>query len=418
MEVDTQTGLIEKVTSATGKADVVCGEDELIFPGFIDLHVHAREDVSGKQNYKEDYESASAAAINGGVAHFCDMPNNPVAPVDEKKYLAKLELTKKASVDVTLYAGVGPGTKPLLTSPFAKERDHRAFSGATAELSPLFQKRSLRGVPYKVYMGPSVGDLFFHTQIELEETIKHYEGQYISFHCEDPEILDRNKSQATHEARRPANAEIIATDFALYLIEKYKLHGKLCHFSTKEGLQKIIAAKQRGLDVVCEVTPHHLYFDETIITEENHKWLQMNPPLRSWEDRLAMIEGLRNGDIDYLATDHAPHTKEEKLSRSSGVPHLDTYGAFCSWLIKEQNFKPSDIARVACYNPGAFVNNFNKDKFGEIKAGFVGSFAVLNVNQKWLVQAKDLKTKVGWSPFTGKVFPGKVKYAIVRGRVY
>lgn len=388
VEVSGETGLIENVTSATGKADVVCGSNELIFPGFIDLHVHAREDVSGKQNYKEDYESASAAAINGGVTHIVDMPNNPVAPVTDEKYLAKKELTKKAAIDVTLYAGVGPGTNPL------------SFK-----------------VPYKAYMGPSVGDLYFKSQTELEETIRHYEGQYISFHCEDPEILEQNKNQPTHERQRPSVAEITATDFALYLIEKYKLHGKLCHFSTKEGLQKIIAAKKRGVDVVCEVTPHHLYFDESMITTDNHKWLQINPPLRSKEDRLAMIEGLRNGDIDFLATDHAPHTKEEKLKGASGVPLLDTYGGFCAWLIKEHGFTPTDIARVACHNPGRFVEIFSGCKQGQIKQGFLGSFAVLDMGKNWLVKEEDLKTKCGWSPFTGRVFPGLLKYAIVRGRV-
>src|SRR5574340_272014 len=113
VEIDTETGLIKKIGPATGKAELIFNQDCLIFPGFIDLHVHCREDVSGKQNYKEDFLSASEAAVNGGVVHICDMPNNPVTPVDEKSYREKSTLAKKALVDVTLYAGVGPGTSPL-----------------------------------------------------------------------------------------------------------------------------------------------------------------------------------------------------------------------------------------------------------------------------------------------------------------
>jgi len=388
VEIDERTGLIVKVSPAKGLADIECGEECLVFPGFIDLHVHAREDVSGKQNYKEDFTSASEAAINGGVTHFCDMPNNPIAPVDDATYAEKSALCKKAAVDVTLYAGVGPKTAPLSS-----------------------------GVPYKAFMGPSIGDLFFKSQAELEETIQRYEGQYVSFHCEDPEILDKHRGEPTHEKRRPAEAEMVATDFALYLIEKYHLHGKLCHYSLKDGLRKVKDAKQRGVDVTCEVTPHHLYFDETMLTDENRKWLQMNPPLRKREDRLALIEALRKGEIDFLATDHAPHAIAEKEHGVSGVPHLDTYGAFVAWLIKEQGFTPQEVARVCCHNPGRFVNNFRTEKFGEIKEGYVGSLAILDFSEKWLVKKENLKTKCGWSPFEGQVFPGRVKYAIVRGRV-
>ena len=157
---------------------------------------------------------------------------------------------------------------------------------------------------------------------------------------------------ATHEQRRPAEAEISATRFALQLIEKYELQGKLCHFSTGEGLKDVIAAKARGVKVTCEVTPHHLFFDDTMLNDENRLWLQMNPPLRGREDRLAMIEALRTGEIDYLATDHAPHSLEEKGKGTSGVPHLDTYGAFTTWLMAEHGFTAQQIARVCASESG------------------------------------------------------------------
>src|SRR5439155_14010746 len=132
-----------------------------------------------------------------------------------------------------------------------------------------------------------------------------------SFHCEDPVLLQKNARAARHEERRPPECEVSATRFALAMIEKYRLVGKLCHYSVAEGLPLIRAAKAKGLSVTAEVTPHHMFFDTTHLTDQNRGRLQMNPPLRSPSDRRAMIEALRDGAADYLATDHSPHSKEE-----------------------------------------------------------------------------------------------------------
>ena len=124
---------------------------------------------------------------------------------------------RQVPITVTLYAGIGPGTRPL------------SFA-----------------VPYKVYMGPSVGDLFFTTLDELDETLSRYRGCNVSFHCEDPVLLSAHRGEPTHERRRPAACEISATRFALAMIEKYDLTGKLCHYSVGEGLPLIREARRRG----------------------------------------------------------------------------------------------------------------------------------------------------------------------------
>jgi dihydroorotase len=277
-------------------------------------------------------------------------------------------------------------------------------------------------VPYKAFMGPSVGDLFFASQEQLEGVIAKYRGKNVSFHCEDPAILRESKGAATHELRRPASAEIMATEFALYLIERYELVGKLCHYSTRGGLEKIAAAKARGVRVTAEATPHHLFFDDTMLTEENRLWLQMNPPLRGREDRLALIAALRGGLVDYVATDHAPHTMEEKMQGVSGVPHLDTYGAFATWLMAEHWFGAQDIARVCAYNPGLFVKEFLPQGFGKgygvIEPGYVGSLTILDPDAPFVVRREDMKTKCGWSPFEGYTMPGRVTYTVLQGKVY
>jgi dihydroorotase len=147
--------------------------------------------------------------------------------------------------------------------------------------------------------------------------------------------------------------------------------------------------------------------------------LQVNPPIRQTkENRLALIEALKNGDIDYLATDHAPHTVAEKEKGVSGMPHLDTYGPVASWLMKEHNFTPQEIARVCSFNPGQFMNQFTNVKYGKIEPGFAGSLTVLDMNKPIKIEKSMLKTKCGWSPFEGIQFPGRVVYTIVRGKVY
>lgn len=389
IEIDNSNGLITKISSPTGYADIILN-DEYIFSGFIDIHTHCRECTNHSQDYKEDFRTAGEAGINGGVVAIADMPNNPVAPVDDTSYREKENLKSRSSIDVILYAGIGPSTKPL------------SFE-----------------VPYKVFMGPSVGDLFFNSSLKLEESIKNYQEKFVSFHCEDPEILEKSESNTTHAKKRPIEAETKAIDFALYLIKKYNLKGKVCHCSTKEGIEKIIQAKNDGVNVTVEVTPHHLYFDTSMLSPLNEKWLQVNPPIREdIENRLFLISCLKNGIIDYLATDHAPHTKEEKEKGMSGMPHLDTYAPFVTWLMKEHSFSPSDIARVSSENPANFINNFTQEKYGKAEEGYIGSLTVFDLEKPITIKEEKLGTKCKWSPFTGMTFSGSVVMTIVRGNVY
>ena len=167
-----------------------------------------------------------------------------------------------------------------------------------------------------------------------------------------------------------------------------------------------------------EVTPHHLYFDETMI-ENDRKNFQVNPPIRqSKENRLKLISFLKNGDIDYLATDHAPHSIEEKKKGTSGLTHLDTYSPFTTWLMKEHNFTAQEIMRVCSSNPANFFNQFFPLKFGSIEDGCVGSLTVIDMNKEIKITKEILKTKCGWSPFEGITFPGSVVMTVVKGKIY
>jgi dihydroorotase len=157
IEIDGKTGLIQSVGEARGTGDLLLGERFTIFPGFVDIHVHAREDATSSQSYKEDFRSAGQAAIHGGVTALVDMPNNQRPPIDDASYSEKREIARACPVDVLLYAGVGPRTRPL------------SFPA-----------------PYKAYMGPSVGDLFFDSEEALREALARYRGLQVSFHAESP----------------------------------------------------------------------------------------------------------------------------------------------------------------------------------------------------------------------------------------
>jgi dihydroorotase len=383
-----EDGTIVARGQGMGSSDHVFGEGCLIFAGMGDIHIHARQDVSGRQNYKETFATAAAAALHGGVVHVADMPNNPIAPVDDASYAAKEKLLLDANLSVvfTLYAGIGPGTRPLR-----------------------------RQVPYKAYMGPSVGELYFTSLEELDRTLSAYRGQDVSFHCEDPLLLEQHRSASSHEARRPPQCELSATRFALAMIEKHGLRGKLCHYSVGEGLGLIRAARAKGLAVAAEVTPHHVFYDTSMIDDRNRGWMQMNPPLRSPADREAMLEALRDGTADYLATDHAPHTLAEKERGTSGQPHLDTYGPFVTWLLVEKGFTPERIAEVCSANPGTFVRPYRKENFGRLLPGYTGSLTVLDLRKPITIRREDLQTRCGWSPFEGVTFPGSVAAVFLKG---
>lgn len=379
--------------------DYEFGDDCLLFAGMGDVHIHAREDVSQKNTYKEDFLSARAALHNGGLCHAGDMPNNPIPPIDDGSYAEKFKLALKAQGELWLYAGIGPDTRPLSYP-----------------------------VPYKAYMGPSIGELFFKDLPTLDQTLSHYQGQTVSFHCEDPEILENSKGESTHHERRPVKAEVMATRDALMLIEKYKLKGKLCHYSSGDGLNLIREFRKKGVKVQIEATPQHLYFSIDKIAPEKLKSYQMNPPIRFEEDRKNLFNALKNGEIDFLATDHAPHTLEEKEKGTSGLTGIDTYGAFVTWLI-EQDVDVKTIAKVSSENPGEFFNQFLPgwqkldsifETFGK-GLGFLlphyrANFTVLNLKRPFTVTAEELKTKVKHSPFLGVTFPGQVEALFIGGK--
>jgi dihydroorotase len=316
---------------------------------------------------------------------------------------------------------------------------------------------------YKCFFGKSVGTLTVMYAEDLDRILPLYRGHWISFHVEYEPIVLASIAGKTHSNRRPKECVTEGLRLLLPLIEKYGIHAKLCHWSVDAGTFRLIKEyRRRGCDIQLEVSPLHLLFDTSMTDTHPSLWtkVQMNPAIQAPLHREQLIEGLRDGFIDMLATDHAPHTEEEKFiafakfkerypeksnveiaglveaenpelfratcceNNTSGAPWLDTYAIVCAWLMREHHFKAQDIARVAAYNPGQFVNRFlgaqfpGRDfgkGFGVIAPEYMGSLTVLNLEKMTTVERKNLKTKVGWSPLEGRTFPGAVEAVFIAG---
>lgn len=440
--ISLQTGLITEVMEGEDlPADVVFGPEHRIFAGFGDVHIHAREDETGEQCYKETYETAGDAALHGGVVHTSAMPNPPSPVVDLSRFDWHRNRVHELAHPVSIlnYLGIDKGTWPI-----GEPGEHM----------------------YKCFFGKSVGSLTVMYAGELDEILARYRGHWVSFHVEYEPIVLISVGGKTHSDRRPVECVTEGLRLLLPLIEKYEIRAKLCHWSIGEESFKLIAEyRARGCDIQLESSPLHLLHDTSMTDKDPSLWMkiQMNPAIQGPRHRMQLIEGLRTGFIDMLATDHAPHTEEEKYAafkkfanrypgknnkeiafevlrsdpelfkttcvenNTSGAPWLDTYALVCVWLMREHEFTPQDIARVAAWNPGRFVNRFlaaqfpNRDfgkGFGDIAEGYVGSLTVLDISASTVVCREDLKTKVGWSPLEGREMPGAVEAVFIQGVRY
>lgn len=387
LRICNRTGTILERGDLDGRPDVVWPEGVIVCPGFIDIHVHCRDDPGGSQRHKEDYRSASEAAIHGGGVLLGDMPNNPDPPSDAESYQRKRLLAdEKSLVDVVLYGLLSRGGTPFRND-----------------------------IPWKCYFGPSVGDIDSWGDSSVAEVLEPFRGQLVMFHAEDPAILQRHADRPTHEQRRPPEAEVEAIRSILTVCKALEIHPHIAHLSTADGLTLIEQAREEGQSVSTEVAPHHLSFDE----ENRHQfdrsdWLQMNPPLRSPRDRHALLEGLISGSIDCIATDHAPHSREENARGVSGVPLLDTFGGFLCQLAKEGVSWPVLVER-ASVTPARIFSNFFPGTMGDLKPGSVASLSILDVRQPWEVKGSEIRSRAGWSPYEGRLLPGKVIETVLRG---
>ncbi len=352
-----KNGLIGKISEEKleGRKEIVLGEKEIIFPGFIDPHVHLRE--PGWEE-KEDFLTGTQAAIKGGVTTVLDMPNNRIPTVSWERVVEKIRLSKRGLIDVFFLGGVW---------------DKTGVEG---------MEDLVKG--YKAYMSKTTGHLLLDREgFEKCGEVLGRIGKPVVFHVSEPEKEGVKEAEA--------------------LGKKYGFPVHIAHLTSKEGLKQIRKA-------TCEVAPHHLLFTKK--DSEKNTFLTMRPPLGEEKDKKALLEGLKEGKIIMLATDHAPHLPKEKETGASGLPGLEVFGNVVSWLL-EQGIEKKHLAKITSYNA---AKKFSLEKRARIKEGYYADLVVLDTEAKEVIK-KPFKSKCGWSPYEGMEFPGRVKYAVFRGKL-
>jgi dihydroorotase len=370
-------------------------EGSLVFPGFIDAHVHLREPG---WEYKEDFASGTEAAVHGGVTTVLDMPNNPTPATTINALERKTALAReKALVDVKFFGGVGDNLAQI-------QRIRRLVVG------------------YKIYLASSTGNLLFPSdRLAAALAAVARTGKPLSLHCEEQSIIDQRTRELVsedrpdvHADRRPPEAEFEAVRKVLASLESGQARNarvNFCHISVAEALKIVSLARIRGMHVACEATLHHLFFSRKDMWKRRGL-LDMNPPLRSEGDRRAMLEGLREGSVDFLVTDHAPHTLAEKRDGACGLPGLDNYGNMVAWLMRNQDVAPARIASVCSGNQARF---FRLRDRGIIAKGKRADLTILDLKSKERASSSSVRSKCGWTPYEGYEFPGRVRWTIRAG---
>lgn len=330
------------------------------FPGLIDVHVHLREPGATQ---KEDFSTGSRAAVKGGFTFLVDMPNNPLPTISPERLQEKIALAdQKAVCDI----GFHYGTNGHNLDTFSRVWDNPRVFGL------------------KVYCNHTTGDLLIEDKKLLEDIWKAWESpKPILLHAEGAQLA-----------------------FAIDLAKKYKRRIHECHISLAKELELVRQAKQEGVQISAGVCPHHLF-----LTREDEKRLgakgTMRPPLATHDDQAALWDGMRNGIIDLVETDHAPHLLAEKEAGTAkfGVPGLETALGLLAKGVQEKKIAEQDITRLLYSNPQRIFNiPIQQDTFIEV-----------DFEKTYTVGKDGYETKCGWSPFEGWELPGLLRRVVVRG---
>ena len=365
----------------------------VLFPGFVDVHVHLREPGF---SYKETIRTGTLAAAHGGFAHVAAMPNlDPVPDCAAALAVQRAIIEKDALVHVHPYGAVSVGEKG----------ERLADLDGLAPGVIAFSDDG-RGVQSESLMREAM-------------TRCHALGKILAAHCEDNSLLHGGYIHDGAYARAHGHRGIcsesewgpIARD--LRLAEETGCAYHVCHVSTKESVALIRAAKRRGVDITCETAPHYLTFTDEDLQEDGR--FKMNPPLRAREDRDALIEGLLDGTIDMLVTDHAPHSREEKargLEKSAmGVVGLETSFAASYTALVQTGILP--LGKLVDLMHGAPMRRFGCGT--ELAEGQPADLTAFDLTKTYSVDPETFLTMGRATPFAGCALTGVCKLTMIGG---
>ena len=371
-DVYINSGIIYEIGKKLEKdCEVIDGEGYVLVPSFVDLHSHFREPG---YTYKEDLLSGSQAAVRGGYTAINLMANTK--PVCSNMETINMVLKKAREINLVDIHQCASITEDLL--------------GESIE--------HLFGLSDEVRFISDDGKGVSNSRVMLNAMVIAKEKNLtIISHAENEELVDIDT--------RLAENIMTARDIILSKFTGCKLH--LAHVSTKEAMNDIIVGKQQGAQITCEVTPHHL-----ALTEETE--YRVNPPLRKTEDVNLLIKAIKQGFVDVIATDHAPHSMEDKIKGAPGISGLETSFPICfTKLVGEGHITLNKLSELMSKNP-AKIMEINK---GEIKIGLDGDLVLLDIKNKYNIDTTEFLSKGVNSPFEGKPVIGKVMCTIKAGRI-
>ena len=395
-----ENGIISKIEkNITDKADkTINAEGNWVTPGFIDVHVHLREPG---YEYKETIATGTRSAAKGGYTTICPMPNtNPVCDSDIMIEYIKLKAEREGVIHVLPIGAITKGQKGEELSNIGK----MAKAGACA-------------ISEDGKSVPSSG---------LLKTAMKYAKMFdipVLSHCEDINLVASGSMNAGASAQllglkgisNDSEEVIVARDIILAKSTNSKLH--ICHMSTKGSVELLRQAKSAGQTVTAEATPHHFTLSDDFITDYDGN-TKMNPPLRSKEDVLAIRQALKDNVIEIIATDHAPHSIDEKNCEyervAFGIVGLETALPLgITVLVEEGWLTPMELIAKMTYNPAKMLNI---DK-GTLTVGKAADITIVDPNKIYKIDTDTFASKSKNTPFGGFEVKGKVIYTIVDGNI-
>ena len=374
-----------------------------LFPGIIDDQVHFREPGL---THKGTIYTESKAAVAGGITSFMEMPNTNPQVLTQKLLEDKYQIASKKSL-----------------------ANYSFFMGASNDNLEEVLKTNPKNVgAIKIFMGSSTGNMLVDNKNVLEEIFSK-SPMLIAVHCEDETIIQENSNKAKqqygeevpiseHPKIRSAEACFKSSSMAVELAKKHNTRLHVFHISTEKEIELFdnkISLKDKK--ITAEVCIHHLWFDENNYKEKGTliKW---NPAVKKESDKKALFQALLDDKLDVIATDHAPHTLEEKANSyfkaPSGGPLVQHALSAMLEFFKNGKISLEKVVEKMCHNPAIC---FKVENRGFIREGYFADLVLVNLNNPWEVNKENILYKCGWSPFEAEIFNAKITHTLVNGHI-
>lgn len=399
-----ENGIIKKISSSPIEADdaeIIDGDGGYAIPGAIDDQVHFRE--PGLTHKAEIYTEAKAA-VSGGVTTYMEMPNT----TPQATTIEELEKKYSRAAEVSL-------------------ANYSFYMGATNDnLEELLKVDPTKVCGVKVFMGSSTGNMLVDRSETLEGIFKGVK-MLIATHCEDEATIQHNTKLAKdkygedvpiseHPNIRSAEACYLSSSKAVKLAKKFGTKLHVLHITTEKEMELFSTEDLKDKKITCEVCVHHLWFNETDYPKYGTR-IKWNPAVKAKSDQEALIKAVKDGRIDVIATDHAPHTDEEKensyFKAPSGGPLVQHSVPAMFKLADDKLFTVPQIVEKMCHNPAIL---YQIDKRGYIKEGYHADIAIV-AKKDWIVEKSNIHYKCGWSPFEGSELSHKITHTFVNGNL-